>query len=253
MIKKVDINCDMGELMPGIIENIDEAFMPFISSCNISCGVHSGNPIIIKKTIVAALANQVSIGAHPSYPDRANSGRKSMDISTADLQTHLEHQLYGLNGLVQSTGGNIYHVKAHGALYNDIAYHEEKAKTFVQTVKSINPCWIIYGLANSPLKKICEANKMEFVSEVFADRTYESNLQLRSRKLGDAVLHNLEAVELQLGNFIHNKVESYQNTILDINTESICIHSDSPGALKIAEKVYHFIKERNIEIGKAER
>ena len=250
MIKKVDINCDMGELMPHVKENIDEAFMPFISSCNISCGAHSGDPVIIKNTIIAALEHSVSIGAHPSYPDRENAGRKSIDISVSDLQAHLEHQLFGLDGLVRSLGGNIYHVKAHGALYNDIAYNEEKASLFVRTVKSINPSWKIYGLSMSPLQQICKSLNMNFVAEVFADRKYEADLRLRSRKLEKSVLHKTEEVTAQLQYFINNKVETFSKTVQDIQVESICIHSDSPSAIRTAEKVNHFIKENNIEITK---
>jgi UPF0271 protein len=248
MIESVDINCDMGELMPTTTENIDEQFMPYISSCNISCGAHSGDPVIMKKTIQSAIRNQVSIGAHPSYPDRKYAGRKSLNLPSNELVAHLEHQLFGLIGMVSAQGGTIYHVKAHGALYNDIAYDRNKAEIFVQTVQKINPTWKIYGLAMSPLENICKMHDMEFVSEAFADRRYESNLRLRSRKLDAAIIHDLEEVEQQINYFMNNKVLSYDKEICDIEVQSICIHSDSPNALAIAKKIFTYIKEKGVTV-----
>jgi len=249
MIMHVDINCDMGELMPGMLTNVDEVFMPYISSCNISCGAHSGNPEIIKSTIQSAIQNKISLGAHPSYPDRENAGRKSINISDSELETQLSYQLHALQEMVVSMGGNIYHVKAHGALYNDIAFDKNKASIFVNVVKAINPLWKIYGLSMAPLRYVCEALEMEYVSEVFADRRYESDLRLRSRMHEDALLSNQGEVEDQLSQFVQNKVKTSE-AIKNIDVQSICIHSDTPNALEIAKKTNLYLKENNIEICK---
>lgn len=238
----------MGELKFPQKRNYDEEIMPYISSCNIACGFHSGNPSLIEKTIKLAIQHQVKIGAHPSYNDRENFGRVSMKVDHSKLMSELKYQICAVKGMVESYGQKLNHVKPHGALYNDMVKKQHLADQVVQLIKSIDPTLKIVTLAHSQVIDICQKNKMKFVHEGFADRCYQKINELRSRNLDGAVLENPKDVLQQIENFVQGKVQLYDSEFCPIQVQSICLHSDTKGAVKLSKMIYDFFKEKNIEI-----
>jgi len=238
----------MGELSPKTKANFDTEIMPYISSCNIACGFHSGDAILIEKTIRSAIAHQVAIGAHPSYNDRENFGRLSQTIEIDKLMPQLRYQIAAVKGMTESLGAKFQHVKAHGALYNDMVKDEKLAMAFVDLVKSIDPKLRIVGLASSQIATICQSKNMDFVNEVFADRKYDNATTLRSRQHADAVLHEEDLVLNQVGRFLKSQIKDYEGEVHHIHPESICLHSDTKGALKLAQKIHSFLKSRDVNI-----
>lgn len=247
-MKTIDLNCDMGELKPNQEKNFDEEIMPFISSCNIACGFHSGNPSLIEKTINAAIMHHVKIGAHPSYNDRENFGRVSLEVESSQLLAELKYQIYAIKGMVENFGQKLYHIKPHGALYNDMVADEQLANHVVQLIKSIDPNLKIMTLAHSQVIDICKKNEMNFIQEGFADRRYEKIDQLRNRQLERAVLENPNDVLIQIQNFIDGKVQLYNLEFCPIQVQSICLHSDTNGAVKLSQLIHDFLKKKNITI-----
>lgn len=247
-MKTIDLNCDMGELKPGQRNNFDEEIMPYISSCNIACGFHSGSPVLIENTINSAIAHGVKIGAHPSYNDRENFGRLSMKVDHSILIAELRYQISALKGMVESLGATLNHVKPHGALYNDMAVDRALATAFVDLVKTIDSNLKIFGLAHSQLIDCCQSQEMQYVSEGFADRSYEKINQLRSRQYEDAVIREPEQVLSQISYFLNGKVQLLNTEICPIDVRSICLHSDTKGAVALSQIIYNYLKENDVNI-----
>jgi UPF0271 protein len=241
---RIDINCDMGE---GIG---NEAFiMPFISSANIACGFHAGNPDTIKRTIELALNHNVAIGAHPGYDDRANFGRVSQFISLLDLAELIATQFYQFERIAQSMGAPIHHIKLHGALYNDCAKDPALSKTFIQTIHAIDPLLCIYGLSGSPTIQEAIIMGQPFAREAFADRSYQNNGQLTPRHLDQAMLENIDQVNAQVLSIIKNQtICSLQGDIIPMKADTICIHGDGNQAIDFAEGIFNELKNNQIEI-----
>jgi len=245
---QLDLNCDMGELLPGQTTNFDAEIMPYISSCNIACGFHSGNPLTIENTIKSAIKHQVKIGAHPSYNDRENFGRVSVQVDFDTLKAELRYQISALKSMTESLGQRLNHVKPHGALYNDMMQNADLANLFIDVVKEIDSSLKVYVLAHSEAEKYCKVAEMQFVREGFADRRYQSAQQLRSRQFSDAVLHEEQDVLSQIGNFLHGKVQIYDGSFCPISVETICLHSDTKGAVDLAKSIHQYLKLNNVEI-----
>ncbi|WP_235298645.1 5-oxoprolinase subunit PxpA [Portibacter marinus] len=248
-MKSIDLNCDMGEQPYMDVGNFDHLIMPYISSCNISCGFHSGSPKIIEATIESALKNKVNIGAHPSYNDRKNYGRISLSISWSDLQSELKYQIFALKGMVESKGGRLNHIKPHGALYNDMVKDALLASHVVDLVKGIAPECIIIGLAESHVKTICIQKGMRFWSEGFADRAYEHKTQLRNRQLEGAVIEKEEKILEQVESFVNGQIETYNGIKEKIEIDTICLHSDTLGAVELSRSIVEYLYHKGIKIG----
>ncbi|MFD1314370.1 5-oxoprolinase subunit PxpA [Namhaeicola litoreus] len=247
-MKKIDLNCDMGENIPGEKSNFDEEIMPFISSCNIACGFHSGHPKLIERTIKLAIAHQVKIGAHPSYNDRENFGRISLQIDRDVLMAEIRYQICALKGMTESFGAVLHHVKPHGALYNDMVEDRVLAEDFVKLVKEIDPNLKVYTLAHSQVMEVCAKLGIIGVNEGFADRRYDELNKLRNRTLPGAVLHNLNEVLDQVELFLEQKVQLYSGKIEAVKIDSICLHGDTRGAVELSKNISQFLSEKNVEI-----
>ena len=244
----MDLNCDMGELKPAQTENFDPKIMPFISSCNIACGFHSGNPQVIDKTIQAAIAHKVNIGTHPSYNDSENFGRKSLTVDMATLEAELKYQISALKGMVEYYGGRLNHVKAHGALYNDMLRDDGLAHNFVKLVRTIDPNLKVLALAHSKVIEQCKILGVLYINEGFADRKYQQRTELRSRQFKDAVIHDDKNILAQIDLFLEGKVQIYSGEFENVNVESICLHSDTEGAVVLSQKIYNHLKQKGISI-----
>jgi len=238
-MSSIDINCDLGESFGHFIMGNDDAVFPYISSCNIACGFHGGDPLHIENTIKKALKHKVQIGAHPSYPDLAGFGRRKIILSAEELKASIKYQIAALKGMVESLGGKLNYIKAHGALYNSIAHDKDEAKTFLAAVKEINPDFGILGLAGSPFQDITENQGFRFIREGFLDRRYQEDGSLMARKEKGSVL---ETVEESLNQFksISNKgeVETANGKVIPMKVDSLCIHGDNPLAGEILKIIY---------------
>jgi UPF0271 protein len=246
-VKTIDINCDMGERIEGK-RNHDKEIMPFISSCNIACGFHSGSAEMIENTITNALKYNIKIGAHPSYLDRENFGRQSMQVPLHQLQSQIKYQVAAVKGIVESHGGRLHHVKPHGALYNDMHKNEKLAIAVIEAVQKIQNGTIIYIMAGSPLVDTCTKKGIPYMEEVFSDRAYVDHTRLQSRQHKGAIIHNSQEIENRIDNFLNNTLIDIHGKAHKINPDTICVHSDTPGAVQIASTIYNQLKERNIEL-----
>jgi 5-oxoprolinase (ATP-hydrolysing) subunit A len=215
----IDLNCDMGELEDAAHE---AALMQYITSANIACGGHAGDEAVMERTARLALERGVRIGAHPGYPDRANFGRIEMQMSEAEIEDTVWRQIERLEAVVRRLGGEIVHVKPHGALYNVAVKNEPVARAIARGVRQWNHATTIFGLAGSRMLEWWSEMGLATAAEGFADRRYEADGTLRSRKLPDALITDPEAAAAQALRLAREGV-----------AQTICVHGDTPGAVEI--------------------
>ena len=215
----IDLNCDMGELEDAAHE---AALMQYISSANIACGGHAGDEAVMERTARLALDRGVRIGAHPGYPDRANFGRVEMALSETEIEDTVRRQIERLDVVVRRLGGEIVHVKPHGALYNVAVNNEPVAQAIARGVQQWNPATTIFGLARSRMLEWWREMGLAVAAEGFADRRYEADGTLRSRKFPDALITDPEAAAAQALRLAREGV-----------AQTICVHGDTPGAVEI--------------------
>lgn len=243
----IDLNCDMGESYGNFQIGNDDRIFPYITSCNIACGFHGGDPLHIENTIKKALKHGVQIGAHPSYPDLQGFGRRKMQVPDNELRAIIKYQIAAVKGMTESLGGKLSYVKPHGALYNTAADDEKVALCIIQAIKEIDVKLPILGLAGSKMKMIASRAGIRFVAEAFADRRYTSNGRLKSRTQAGAVLHDPKlAAEQVLSLVLDKEVISDENRSVLVSAQSICIHGDNPQVEAILQMIDRQFKEHNI-------
>ena len=250
MSRHIDLNCDMGEGETKASAALDRELMQFISSCSIACGGHTGSEHSMRQTAASALNAGLRIGAHPSYPDRENFGRQSMSISESALSAAITEQTAALKAIVTELGGELSFVKPHGALYNDMARDAQLTSLVVTTIKAFDPTLKIMGLAGSHCSAICENLAMPFLGEAFADRRYADDGQLSPRSQDGAVITEPETAAEQIMSIVeHARVESINGKWLPLQAQSICVHSDTPGALEHLTLISNHLISRGLTIG----
>ncbi|MGO4490601.1 LamB/YcsF family protein [Arthrobacter sp. 2YAF22_2] len=237
-LDSIDLNSDVGESYGSWSLGDDSAMFRSVSSANVACGFHAGDPSVIRTTCREAVAAGVMIGAHVGYRDLAGFGRRFLDIKPTDLANDVVYQIGALQALAAAEGGRVAYVKPHGGLYNAIVAHTAQAKAVVEAVKSVDPDLPILGLPGSEVLRLAEAAGLRAVTEAFADRAYNPDGTLVSRVLPGAVLHDLDQVtEHVLRIAADSAVRTIDGSILKIRAESICVHGDSPGAVAMAAAV----------------
>ena len=250
MSRHIDLNCDMGEGETEASAALDRELMQFISSCSIACGGHAGSEHSMRQTAASALNAGLRIGAHPSYPDRENFGRQSMSISESALSAAITEQTASLKAIVTELGGELSFVKPHGALYNDMARDAELTSLVVTTIKAFDPTLKIMGLAGSHCSAICEDLAMPFLGEAFADRRYADDGQLSPRSQDGGVITEPETAVEQIIYIVEQaRVESINGKWLPLQAQSICVHSDTPGALEHLTLIINHLISRGLTIG----
>lgn len=238
----IDINCDLGEGMPN-----DADLMPFISSCNIACGGHYGTKDTIRDTIRLAKKYGVKVGAHPSYPDRENFGRKSMSISAIELAASIREQLSDFLSVCKEEGINPNHVKLHGALYNDCAKDESLASLIREVLADLDVTIPVYTPPNSAISALISNS----LSEAFIDRGYNDDGSLVSRAKTDALIENTSHAWKQLSEMYFNqKVTSVNGKEIQMFAETFCIHGDTDNATEIAQFAHSKLESLNIHLDK---
>jgi len=235
----IDINCDMGESLGSAIIGQDEILMPFITSCNIACGFHGGDAVHIQKTIRLALAHNVRIGAHPSYPDLKGFGRREMDIDPKELKAILVYQIAALKGMVESEGGKLSYVKPHGALYNKASVDISESQVIIKAIQAIDSNLALMGLAGSKMEKVASQMGVPFIAEAFCDRKYDLDGVLTLRDKPDSVFTKVDDVVKQVRSIVFDKrVEAETDKFISLQADSICIHGDNSLALKFVKGVH---------------
>lgn len=240
----IDINADVGEGLDN-----EAKLMPFLSSCNIACGGHAGDLETMTTVVKLAMTSHVKIGAHPSFPDKANFGREIMELSAADLYASLKHQIRTLQTVLHKEKADLHHIKPHGALYNLAAKDEEIARVIIEVIKSIALPLKLYAPFNSVIANLAQQENIEVIFEAFADRNYNEDLSLVSREKSDAILHKKEAVLRHVLNMIlHQKVMAISGVEVPIKATTICVHGDTKNALSILKYLKSSLSKNNILI-----
>ena len=227
----------------------DAAIMPFITSTNIACGFHAGDPAVMKRTVRLALRHSVAIGAHPGLPDLVGFGRRNMDISAEEAFDMTVYQLGALAAIVQAEGGALHHLKPHGALYNMAATNAVLAEALAEAVYKVQPELTLYGLAGSELTKAGEKLGLRTAHEVFADRTYQADGTLTPRRQPDALLTDAAAATAQVLRLVtEGRVRSQQGPDVALRADTVCLHGDGAHALEFAQQLNQALRAAGVQL-----
>ena len=234
----IDLNSDLGESLGAWSMGDDAAMLDIVSSANVACGFHAGDPAGILATLKAAHARGVSVGAHVAYPDLLGFGRRNMDVASADLVADVIYQIGALQGLAQAAGTRITYVKPHGALYNTIAHDSAQALDVITAIRDVDANLALVALAGSPLVRWAQDAGLRVIAEAFADRAYTPQGALVSRREKGAVLHDSALVARRMLRLVRDGVvEAIDGSLARVQAQSICVHGDSPGAVEMARAV----------------
>ncbi len=228
---QIDLNCDLGEYEEVTNNHTDTAIMPYISSCNIACGFHAGNQSVVEFTVKSAIKQQVSIGAHPSFPDRANFGRAAMNLPDHELKPMIIEQIMMISDAAKLQGSSLSHVKPHGALYNQAAEDLDLALLIMESVAAVDNKIKVYGLAHSAMATAGQQTGIQFIAEGFADRAYSPNRSLVPRNLPGSVITDQQVM---LGRALmmlnQQKISTIDGGTTALTIKTLCIHGDHHGA-----------------------
>jgi UPF0271 protein len=246
---KIDINCDMGESFGRYHLGLDAEIISLISSANIACGFHAGDPSVMRKTVQMAVKHGVGIGAHPGYPDLAGFGRRNMNMLADELRDAIIYQVGALMGFTQVFHAKIQHVKPHGALYNMAAEDESMSKTIMDALLKIDQNLILFGLSGARILKIAQDAGLMVAREVFADRAYSEDGSLVSRNQPGAVItDSSEVTDRVLKMAKEKKVTTITGVEIDLELDTICVHGDTAGAVEHVKSITKAFKQEGIEI-----
>lgn len=240
----VDLNADVAECC-----GQDEALLTLISSANICCGLHAGSPLEMRKTLQFAQKNSVRVGAHPSFNDRENFGRKNQMVDADEIRAIMAYQLGAFDAMCQSLAMDWHYVKPHGALYNQAANDEQLATLLVESIVQFNPNLAVMGLSGSLFLNIAQQHGLKTISEVFADRRYNADGSLVARSQANAVIEDdNDAIQQVLQMITQGTVQSVQGEIVKVQAESICLHGDGIHAIEFAKKIKQTLQDNDIMI-----
>lgn len=245
----VDLNCDMGESFGAYSIGNDREILEFITSVNIACGFHAGDPSVMDKTVRMSLDRGMAIGAHVGFQDLVGFGRRKMDISQREAYGITVYQIGALNAFVKSYGGKMSHVKPHGALYNMAAKDEKLSEAIAEAIYKVDPELIIFGLSGSKLIKAGEKLGLKVANEVFADRTYTDQGTLTPRgEEGALIKESYKAINQVIKMVKEGKTTSLNGKEISIKADTICIHGDGENALIFAKSIKNNLEEEKIRI-----
>jgi UPF0271 protein len=248
-MKKIDLNCDMGESFGAWKMGADAGVMPYISSANIACGFHAGDPATIRKTVRLALDNGVAVGAHPSLPDLMGFGRRTMRISPQDMYDLVVYQAGAVEAFARAAGAKLHHVKCHGALYNMAANDEALSDAMVRAVKDLGSGVILYCLSRSKNFELAKKAQIPVAGEVFADRGYSDDGTLAPRdRPGGMIEDPQQSVAQVLGMIEGGYVTSLGGKRVPVAADTLCLHGDQPGAVLFAQTLRKTFTERGISV-----
>ncbi len=255
MTLRVDLNCDMGESFGAYRIGADDDVFPHITSANVACGFHGGDPTVMRRTVAHAKEHGVAVGAHPGFPDLIGFGRRNIDVSVEDVYDLVVYQIGALLGVARAAGIELQHVKAHGALYNMAAVKQDLAAAIARAVRDVDRQLVLFGLPGSFLITEGESLGLTTACEAFADRNYMPDGTLVSRKRADAHVRDAgEAAERAVRMVREGKVRSVDGQEIAIRADTICIHGDGPSAVEFVRALRSAFRQSNIDarsIGRA--
>ena len=245
----IDINSDLGESFGAWRMGDDAAMLDIVTSANVACGFHAGDPAGILQTLKAAAEKNVTIGAHVSYPDKVGFGRRNMDVASDELTADVIYQIGALQALAKAAGTSVRYVKPHGALYNTIAHDRRQAMAVIEAIRAIDPALVLVALAGSPLIELARSEGLQCVAEAFADRAYTPKGTLVSRREPGAVLHDPVLVAQRMLRLVQSgSIEAIDGSLVRIEADSICVHGDSPAAVEMARELRRVLEHANTSL-----
>ena len=247
--KKIDLNADLGESFGVWRLGDDDAMLEVVTSANVACGFHAGDPTLLLRTCQVAADRDVRIGAQVSYRDLAGFGRRFIDVAPVDLTADVVYQIGALQALAQVAGSAVRYVKPHGALYNTIVNNHGQARAVAEAVHEVDPNLPVLGLSGSVFFAEAERLGLRTVPEAFADRSYRPDGQLVSRRERNAVLHDVAEIADRVASMVNaGRVVAVDGSTIPITVESVCVHGDSPGAVQIANAVRDRLRSDGVEL-----
>ncbi|MBC3347696.1 MULTISPECIES: LamB/YcsF family protein [Pseudomonas] len=245
----IDLNSDLGESFGAWSMGDDAAMLDVVTSANVACGFHAGDPAGILRTLKAAAAKNVTIGAHVAYPDKVGFGRRNMDVASDELTADVIYQIGALQGLAKAAGTSVRYVKPHGALYNTIAHDRRQALAVIEAIRAVDPTLILVALAGSSLIELARNEGLQCVAEAFADRAYTPQGTLVSRREPGAVLHDPKLVAQRMLRLVEDgTVEAIDGSLTRIQADSICVHGDSPAAVEMARELRRVLEQAHMSL-----
>jgi UPF0271 protein len=248
-MRKIDLNCDMGESFGAYQIGEDEKIISSVTSANIACGFHAGDPMVMARTVRLARDHSVAIGAHPGYPDLMGYGRRNLQTFPDEITNYLLYQIGALAAFARAYGVALQHVKPHGALYNVTASGERAAREVIAAVKAYDPELMLVALAGSLCAEMAAAAGLRVAREAFPDRAYLDDGRLAPRTLPGAVLHDPEVVKTRVLKLVSTgKMVTIEGREIELRADTLCIHGDSPGAWRLAAAVREALESAGIAV-----
>ncbi len=245
----IDLNCDLGESFGRYTLGDDSAMLRIVTSANVACGLHAGDPLVMQATVAQAAAHSVAIGAHPGYPDRQGFGRRAMHFAPEELSAFILYQLGALQAFTQTAGVPLTHVKPHGALYNVAARDDNTAAAIALAIAALDPALIVVTQPGSALELAARAAGLRVAREGFADRAYQADGSLVPRNAPGAVIHDPEkAAARAIRMARQGEVETIDGGIIPLRIDTLCVHGDTPGAPAIAAQLRAALEDAGIVI-----
>jgi 5-oxoprolinase (ATP-hydrolysing) subunit A len=246
---RIDLNSDLGESFGAWPMGQDEALMESITSANVACGFHAGDPGVMRQTLALAKDKGVAVGAHPGFPDLVGFGRREMKATAAEVHDLVLYQVAALAGMAAAQGLKLQHVKAHGALYNMACKERPLADAIARAVAAFDRSLILFGLPNSELVRAGAASGLTVAAEVFADRAYERDGSLTSRHKPGSVIHDEDAVVERAVRMVKQRdVVAVDGSVIALQADTICLHGDTPGAAALARVVRRGLESAGVVI-----
>ncbi|HEY77766.1 MAG TPA: LamB/YcsF family protein [Dehalococcoidia bacterium] len=250
---EIDLNCDVGESFGAYKLGFDEELIKHVSSANIACGFHAGDPMVMQQTMKLAKTYEVKVGAHPGYPDLLGFGRRDMAVAPTDVKSYLIYQIGALQAFARVEGLELQHIKPHGALYNTAVENPKLAQAIAEAVRSLDEGLILVALAGSAWVNIAKEQGLRVAGEAFADRAYSADGRLVPRSQPGAVIKDKKIVAERVIRMIEEgQVRAITGEDITINADTICLHGDTPGALELAVHLRGALQDRGISIAPLE-
>lgn len=248
-MKRVDLNCDLGESFGNYTCGMDEQVLPYLTSANVACGFHASDPLVMSRTVTLAREQGVAIGAHPGYPDLVGFGRRKLAVSPAELKAMVQYQLGALRAFCDAQGVSMQHVKPHGAMYNMAAKDRRLADAICEGIREVDDRLIVLGLSGSQLLEAAREMGLPAASEVFADRAYEEDGSLTPRSLPGSVITDEDmAIARVLQMVQQGTVTSRTGKTVCIQADSICLHGDGVKAVAFARRIREALTGAGVEL-----
>jgi len=248
--RRIDLNCDMGEGFGAFPMGSDDEVLPFITSANLACGFHGGDPRVMDRMVFNLARAGVAIGAHPSHYDLRGFGRRAIQVEPEELEADVVYQVGALAAFAHSHGARLRHVKPHGALYSQAAVDETLARSVARGVARVDRELVLVGLAGSePMRAAARAEGLRFAAEAFADRAYEADGRLRSRRERGAVIHDAQVAAAQAVRIARDgEVEAWDGARLPLQADTLCLHGDNPRIDEIAWTVRQALEQAGVAV-----